>query len=362
MIRRLIELGKLETYDAPHNPEVRLLRRTDVKELAHHWKSLLTLPQTAEMLRVGREIVEDLVNVGLLVAEHSLQEGFPRWRFSTATIENCITMISCHTTELSLDALAGAGDDYLNLDQAARSLARVGLTPGSILLAVTRQELPGYWIPGNASLASLVFLSKDVDSFITTTKLRNGWIDRKEAADILGASEQAVMRWVRSGLIPVAAAYLRSSVQYFDRDVVNRFAYDTLSLQEAANIIGVHTVTLRTWIRKGRFKAGVRRLKFRGSTYSFSRPEVVAWRHEHMHSNEAAKFLETSVFTLCQLVHAERLQPIWPLAQRGEGWFRASDVIRLKDEITKDSEGMGSPDRVLHAVLQDTAKGRAARS
>jgi excisionase family DNA binding protein len=324
MIHRLIDSGRLTGYHAEDNPRYILLCRSDILELREHWSNALELTDTAQRSGISEEVVVDLVKAGLLIAEQCPAEGFKRWLFTQAAVEQCLETIRSHAHLVSEQDNVQA----LGLATAARMLAGIGLNAAGVLRYVLQGILPAYYTGDEEdfSLQSLVFLACDIHRLGEHIKTERDWMGRDDVARYLGIKDTTLKRRVESGLIvPVAVV---AGAQYFDRECIEEFVESYVTTDEAAEILGIKPLTVQSWARQGRLPAVTGPDIDGGHAYCFEKQTLVMWRYERLTSGEAQALLNVSKATLHRWVTLGKLTPLQDMGGT-QRWFARQDVVKL---------------------------------
>jgi len=284
MIKILLRTGRL-TYQTQGSASKRMYRfvsRMEVLKLRSVWNELVNRAYAAEWLGVTERMVVDLVNVGLLSAEHCPAEGYPSWAFSRAALHQCLDSVSRHV-EVYPHREGDNRDSMVNLAGAARLLFVVGLNAVSILFNVAEGRLRACQIARQElKLGSLLFDSSDIEQYIHKIKSENSWVSREEVIELLKVKDVTLTRWVRTRLISPTTVH--GSAQYFGQDTVEMFIADHVITEEAAKILGVGKLTIQKWARQGKlFKACVSGPNIDGHHgYIFHRERLIQWHEDNI--------------------------------------------------------------------------------
>lgn len=326
MVNLLIKTGLLVAYDPEDQPQFKLVKQSEVRELKARWQQAMSLDQVASYLGISSDIVVDLVRVELLTAEYNPSDGFPQWMFTQMAVERCFQIVMAHVSrdleENIAMPLGGVG-----LIKAAMMLAVVGLDAAGVLARVATGNLRAYHIfLDHKGFSNLVFLGKDVQACAEAIKVERGWLGRKDLMRLLEVKNTTITRWIKAGLItPVA---VKGSVLYFTQKCVDTFLADYITSKQAAKLLKVTTLTIQRWAREGRLKAVCGPDIDRSRAYRFDKAALRQWREERLTFGEAMKLLGVSKATLHRYVVQGRLTPLRDMGAK-QRWFARFDVERL---------------------------------
>jgi hypothetical protein len=251
MIDILLRTGKLtlQFSNSTSKQKHRFVNRVEVLELRGKWNELVYRAEAAEWLGITERMVIDLVKVGLLVAEHSPEDGYSYWAFNKSALVDCMEKV-LKSVESCSPYKIGEKDSFVDQAGAARLLFVVGLNAAAILLRVAEGKLQAYYRKDQyLKLGLLLFDRSDIQQCIQAIKSENGWLSRKELTKLLKVKDITLTRWVRAGLISPSA--ICGTAQYFDESMVDKFMADHITTEEASEILGVGKLTVQKWARQG---------------------------------------------------------------------------------------------------------------
>jgi len=308
-LRLMIRSGRLTSYNEMDKSRFILVKREDVLELRKRWEQALDLKEAANWLGLSRELVPQLVKVGLLAAQQTTAEGLS-WMFSPSDVTECLERVTERVGSYSSLEIVN-NEEMLSLKRTS-SLLRNKLGLGSLALALQKVadgDLPAYILANSKlQLRSLIFARSDIDAYIEAEKAEQGWIDREEVASILGITRQSLISWVKTGLISPATT--EGLKYYFNRQEIEKLKSDLMLTTEAFETLGISRWALYSLVQQGRLNA------LRGPAvdgyrpYVFSRESLLEWRQNRLTLHEAQHQLEISNTELVSWVKQGKLLPI----------------------------------------------------
>lgn len=232
------------------------------------------LDQVATILGVSEEIILDMIKCGTLAAEPSLIGEGVQWKFglvnTLAFVERLRDRAETYTASFTPVSLTGA----------ARILMVTGLKAASIIARVAEGRLRAYHEPRKSfAFRDLLFDPVDLYDCIELVKAENGWVERRQAAKMLGVRDSTLAKWIGTGLLAPIATH--AYIQYFDRGEVEKFVADYVTSGEAAKLLGIEEPLVRRLARRG-FLEAVSGPEIDGcSTSRFEREYLLQWRYGH---------------------------------------------------------------------------------
>jgi len=152
LIKRLVELGDLTTYQPPAGQSTRrfnLVRQQDVLDLREHWPGMMSLADAARLLRISPETVLALIEAGFIRPGSVTRPGDLKNR-SLADF---------------IDRLRQGPVRYLypqHLELAPlNTLVKQGVGVADLIQRILAGEIRAYWPPDCANLAHLVITVED---------------------------------------------------------------------------------------------------------------------------------------------------------------------------------------------------------
>jgi predicted site-specific integrase-resolvase len=141
----------------------------------------------------------------------------------------------------------------LNVSQAAVYL---GLTLEQVMINVTNGRLKPYSTPNDTKVKGngYYFTRVGLEQFKRRFLNQEPIISAVEAAKLLGKkyAETFLREYVSTGRLRTIDYKEKGGKYFFLLSEVEKIRKDTVKCSEAAIILGVHTVTVKKWIRKGR--------------------------------------------------------------------------------------------------------------
>lgn len=281
MIDILLKTGRLtlQSSGSTDKRTHRFVNRAQVLELRDRWKDFVNRAEAAEWLGVTQSMVIDLVNVGLLAAEHNPREGYPHWAFHKSALIDCMGKVLQRIESSVPDEI----ETFVDLAEAARMLFVVGLNAASVLAYVAESELQAYCSSDEVlKLGLLLFDRTDIQQCIQAIKSENQWMSREQLTKLLKVKDSTLTRWVKARLISPIAIY--GNVQYFNQEAVKQFIADHITTEGAVKILGVGKLTIQKWARQGKFSqvcvSGPNIDGHHG--YLFNKGKIIEWRNSHL--------------------------------------------------------------------------------
>lgn len=284
MINILLRTGRLtlQSSGSTGKRTQRFVNRRQVLELRGQWSEFVNRTEAAEWLGVTQRMVIDLVNVGLLAAEHNPGNGYPHWAFHKSALVDCREKVLKRIESSTPDKIREKGT-FVDLAGTSRMLFVLGLNAASILSYVAEGKLQAYLSTDcDPKLTSLFFDRSDIQQCIQSMKLENGWVSREDVTKLLKVKDITLARWVKLGLISPPVVY--GSAQYFDRKTIEEFIANHITTEEAAKLLGVGKLTVQKWTHKGRLSgACVSGPNVDGyHCYIFNRDKLIYWRDQRL--------------------------------------------------------------------------------
>lgn len=273
-VEELISSGELTPKYMTEEKAFAFIKETDVLAFRSSWISLVELDQVAAILGVSEEILLDMVKCGILAAEPSLIGEGVQWKFGLVNPLAFVEIVKDRTEIFT------ASFTPVSLIGAARILKVTGLKAASIIARVAEGRLRAYHEPRRPfACQDLLFNPVDLYDCIELVKAENGWVERRQAAKILGVRDSTLAKWLGTGLLAPIATY--ANRQYFDRGEVEKFFTDYITSGEAAKLLGIEESLVRKLARRG-FLEVVSGPEIDGCTTSrFEREYLLQWRYGH---------------------------------------------------------------------------------
>jgi hypothetical protein len=330
---RLIEIqasaGRLASYTSDDNSKYKYVSRVEVQEICRRWNEGIERSEAAKWLGVTEKMIVDMVNIGLLPAEHSPSDGFPRWMFAKSALIELLDKASERVRLITL------GEEHHNqlidLTGASRLVFVVGLDAVHIIQWVIEGKLCAYNEAKNEyHLGTLLFAHADLQQRIEDVKSENDWISREEATKLLEVKDATLARWVKIGLL--SPSTVCGHVQYFSRSVVNQFIADHITSDEASQILGVGKLATQKWARMGRLsETCVSGPNVDGyHAYLFNRARLIQWRNERLTFGEAVGLIGVSKATFHQWISEGKIEPLDDMGGK-QRWFARQAVLNLQE-------------------------------
>jgi len=302
-----------------------------VLDIRDKWNDEMNRVEAAKYLGITEKMILDLVKIGLLSAEKTPAEGYPRWTFSKLSLVNCIEQILRYIEIYPEGDKKGAS--LIDLIAASRLLSTVGMNAASILARVAEGKLRTYYPATRVlELRLLQFDYIDIQQFINAVKSENEWMSREELLHLLQVKDHTLARWVHTGLIPIAMTC--GNALYFDRETVRRFVTDHTTTDEAAKILGIGKLTVQKWARQGRLsQVCVSGPHIDGHhAYLFNKGQLMRWRKERLTFGEAVQLLGVSKATLHRWVAEGKIRSLNDMGGK-QRWFLHQEVEQLLDQL-----------------------------
>ncbi len=326
----LLQAGELTCkVDRAGKQKYRFLGREEVLALRDKWNEAVSRAEAAKYLGVTEKMVLDLVEIGLLAAQRSPADGYPRWAFSKLSLVNCMEQILRHI-ETYLEENNRA-ISLLDLTAASRLLSVVGMDAAFILARVAAGKLHVYYpADRGVELGSLQFDYTDIQQCVNAVKSENGWMSRDELVQLLQVKDHTLARWVHTGLIPIAV--ICGNAQYFDQEIVRLFVTEHITTDKAAEILGIGNLAVQKWARQGRLsQVCVSGPHIDGHhSYLFHKEKLMQWRQERLTFGEAVKSLAVSNATLHRWIEEKRIEPLANMGGK-QRWFLRQAVLELNE-------------------------------
>jgi excisionase family DNA binding protein len=334
MIDILLRTGRLtlQCSGSTGKQTHRFVNRAEVLELRNQWKEFVNRAVAAEWLGITEDMIIDLVNVGLLVAERNPREGYPHWAFHKSALVDCMEKVLKPVESCVADKV-GEKDTFVDLAGAARMLFVLGLNAASILSYVAEGKLQAYFGEDcDPKLTSLLFDSSDIQQCIQSMKLENGWVSREDVTKLLKVKDITLARWVKLGLL--SPIVIHGSAQFFNRETVEKFIADHITTEEAAKLLEVGKLTVQKWARQGSLsEVCVSGPSIDGyHAYLFNKARLIQWRKERLPFGEAARLLGVSKATLHRWVTEGKVRAIDDMSGK-QRWFSRQIICHISEPL-----------------------------
>ncbi len=273
----LIEMAKAGKIDAVvqkvgRNYTQYLIERKAVEELKLEWQDLLSSGQAAEILGIGKRMVDVLAREGILQPKRGKTvDGHPSWLFEERAVKALLAKyrgLGSYNGDL-------APGDILPFHETVKYLSFCGVDMPELLRLIDERRLVPVIDPNRTGLAGLMLQRPDLENYIVAYKERRRndlGMTIQESAGYLGVKDVVVKRWIARGLLPACKNAVRTgNVKiYIPEAVLNKFKQDYLFTEEVAVRLRVAPRTVLDWAGQGKLKAcsgpkidGGRRLLFR---------------------------------------------------------------------------------------------------
>jgi predicted site-specific integrase-resolvase len=326
-IQVLIDAGHLTQYTTTQSKQRRdiFVRRAEVLALQQRWSEAVTLDEAAHLLGISRSVVVDMARTGLLIAERTPGvAGAAHWLFHPQSIDECLDTV-LQSVQLT------SAPDAIPLVKATQMLTPIGVNAAALLRYVADGTLRAYRLTTEPiGLSAIHFDPADIRAYLDTVKAEHGWLGRDEVTRYLGIKRTTLAKWTDTGLLsPIAVI---GNVSYFDRRVVEAFWQTYATSEEAADILGIKTLTVQGWVRQGRLaECCMSGPHLDGHhAYLFHRAKLQAWRHERLTFGEAMDILGISKATLHRWGEQGKLTPLEDMGGK-QRWFARGEVEALTD-------------------------------
>ena len=253
-VMQMIERGRFNESVVREKQKRRygFVRRNEVLETCWRWDEAMVPQEVQEQLGIGYQAVLNMVPAGLLIAERGPDvDGSAKWLINRDSVNEFASTISERAEYVSKQR-----QDMVTLTTAAKVLTPVGVNAIGILEKVVGGELHCYLpsLPSNPSwdLSDLRFTKADLEAYIETLKVKQGWVSVREIAKRIGVKSVIVSQWVKSGLL--SPTVVHGTMHLFDKKEVDRFIADHVFAEEAAKILDLNLSTVYKWVRLGRLQ------------------------------------------------------------------------------------------------------------
>jgi transposase len=167
---------------------------------------------------------------------------------------------------------------------------------------------------------------------------RERYIGTAEAARILGCTRSTLNTLAALGNIRSDCVAHAQDGRYdrwlFDSYALKDWVADRIRVQDAAEILGAHPESVRTWAREGRLT--------RVSNLWFSRREVTEWRDDRVSTKDAAMLIGVGLQSFIAWVNAGRFTPLAALAHNKWWFFSRKELTRWRAERMTAKEAMAA--------------------
>lgn len=332
-IQRLINTGKLAVhtvYDDKNYVKDELVNIADLTRLHDHLKCLLNLEEVTQVLGVSKDVVLDMIKIGLFSVEQRAPKGISHWKLRDRGLQDFVSKLKNNTR-------AGASNELdtkfttMTLVTASQKLAVVGLNAVSILQRVAEGKLRAYYNPYKSfRFGDLLFDPYDIQACVSEVKCENNWIERSEVNKRSKVKDSILEKWIQAQLLsPVA---IHAGVQYFDKDEVERFITECISSGEAARLLQVSVLSVYNWVGRGRLEAVSGPGIDDSQVYQFNKADLLRWYYGKVTFKVAAQILGVSPSTLHNWVEEERILPLEDIGGK-QCWFSRQAVMILRERI-----------------------------
>jgi excisionase family DNA binding protein len=313
-----------------------LIERESVESLRREWAELLPLDIVARShLGVTKGVLLMLEQAGLLVPARGPSVDGYKFRLYRATDVDRFMM-------LFLDRAVKVSTPSPELLPLARAACRMGVALVAVLGSVLEGDLTLFDLDPAQPLLRRLALSRDeIQRYLDERERQRredlGLLTVREAAVLLGVSDEVLQRWIRLGLLSCGQSgeQGRKPRPLIRRDTLDIFRETYLFTEEVAQCLGISPGTVHKYVRKGIISpvAG-RRRRDGGNRLLFLRKEVEALLlPEGFTVREAARMLEVGPGRVYALLKSGRLAGIaGPPGTSASIRIRRSDVEAYRQD------------------------------
>jgi len=332
-VKALLQTGQLASYKEESSRQYKketLLNRTEVLALREKRNNRVSITEAASWLGVGRRVIHDLVEVGLLTPEQRDTSKASQGLFTKAALGACLEKIA-RQVEIRPASSGNENDTEMSLSEAAQLAATVGLHAAHVVVQVAEGHVrASHHARSQLGLHALQFRRVDVQAWVETIKAENHWMGQEAVIDFLRVKYETYTSWLKAGLIsPVARV---GQIKYFDRRSIEQFRSEYVLSEEAADLLGIKRSCLYQWIRRGwldRTFFGSQFTQQHHSYYLFKRERLFQWRNERVVSSEAAHLLGIDRAALVDLVRKGKVTPLLGTGTKPY-WFLRQDILEWR--------------------------------
>ena len=137
-VKALLQTGQLSRYkeeSSRHYKKETLLSRREVLALREKRNNRMSITEVASRLGVGRQVIRDLIEVGLLTPEQRDTSKASKGLFTKAALGACLEKIA-RQVEIRPASNGNENDTEISLSEAAQLAATVGLNAAQVVVQV----------------------------------------------------------------------------------------------------------------------------------------------------------------------------------------------------------------------------------
>lgn len=303
-VHRLIKEKHLTVHRFEEDDDGQWLAREELDRLKQRWQKHIVWPQVVRLLGISLEVVQRLVECGLLRAVPA-SDGLKEQKTYIAedSVYALIQALRKHTTIQADEDHAG-----MLLRTVCLRHASAKMNSAQILKRVLAGKLPAYHPHESLfPLRGLWFAVDDVVHLSTTVKDEQNWFSKQEARAYLSVSWPTINQLIVAGLLnpKMSMGYK----QFFCRDEVSAVRERCVFVGEMARALKIPASCISSLVHQGALQPISSPLADGSGCYIFDRADFIAWCREYILAPEIG-MLATNAKGMKRRLEAEGVEPI----------------------------------------------------
>ncbi len=296
-LKRLETGCGVESYNRELAHNTRVVYAIDdydkLKQALHDNKSTLTLQKASERLGIGRKIVTQLIDGGLLKTNTRIgsdpimirQEGI-------CELEALFERPCCLEQDEDTDEDTS---EWLTLMQAIK-YSHHQVTYSDLLTLAKNNQISYKTVEKGNGLNRLLFCPREIDEIKCSkieAEVEKQGMPLHKARAIMHISKDGLARLIRLGLLGANRIMFNGKQSYrVTRSQIEEFIENYTFIPESSNEFGVPQNTIRNWVKKGLIPSATKFGKEGGEQYVFEKQDLV--RILEFRNSEGPRFLRVS--------------------------------------------------------------------
>lgn len=303
-VHRLIKEKHLTVHRFEGDEDGQWLAREELDRLTQRWQKHMVWPQVVRLLGISLEVVQRLVESGLLRAVPA-SDGLKEQKtyIDENSVYALIQALRKHTTIQTDEDHAG-----MPLRTVCLRHASARMNSARVLKRVLAGKLPAYHpCESLFPLHALWFAVDDVAHLSATVKDEQNWFSKQEVRAYLGVSWLTVQQLIVAGFLKPRMSLGRK--QFFCRDEVAAVRERCVFVGEMMRALRVPASCISRLVHQGALQPISTPMAGGPGCYIFDRADFVAWRREYILTPEIGT-LTTNVKAVKRRLEAAGVEPI----------------------------------------------------
>jgi excisionase family DNA binding protein len=317
------ELAYNEVYGTNKSNWVSIhVKRADVVALQQKWQSGVTASEAAQIIGVSVGLINALVDEGLIKLIRGPEVDGSQVRLvSQPYIDRFLVKLKTKTKRPLLV-------EGMSLLRAVQTLSAYGYGLAKVVRHILQDEVAAYWYEGATFLHQMQVSQEDIGTLLAQLSDAQPLVTRQKIAQQMGVKIPTVSTWVEDGhLTPIIQ---EEQAMYFTREDADDFMENTITTEEASDILGISTLVVQKWVRQGRLKPITGPGINDQGHYRFRREDIVRLRPDNrLSARQMAQHLGIGRSQLTNWIRAGRIQPV-----SGPGIDECKHYLFILDEET----------------------------